>query len=135
MRVIEGERAGKKRVIREARVANAREERWRRVKKRRRAAALAGLLLALALVAVVLSGPFSRYLESKRELSRTESQLAEERAKTQVLEERRNRALTDEYIEGEARRMGYVKPGEIPLIILDEKDQEGREPDGEGSSP
>lgn len=89
---------------------------------RRRALALLALFPALALAAVVLYRPVARYLESRGELSRTEARLAEERALKEELEERRARALSDEYVEGEARRMGYVKPGEIPLIVLDDKD-------------
>lgn len=89
---------------------------------RRRALALLALFLALALAAAVLYRPVARYLESRGELSRTETRLAEEKALTEELEERRARALSDKYVEGEARRMGYVKPGEIPLIVLDDKD-------------
>ena len=81
-------------------------------------------LLAGGLVAYVLLGPVTRVIESRRNLSRAEAQLSEERSRTQLLEERRRRDLSEEYVEWEARKMGYVKPGEIPIIVLDEKEEE-----------
>ncbi len=115
-----------------------RESALRRSKKRRRLAAVVAFLLAIALAAAVLYGPFTRYLSSRRELGRAESLLAEETEATRALLERRERALSEEYVEGEARKMGYVKPGEIPLIVLDRldpyADQTERDP-SEASSP
>lgn len=98
-----------------------REGRGRRT-RRRRAVALVGLILVLALASAVLYRPVVRYLESRRELASTEARLAEERALTRGLEERRDFASSERYVEGEARRMGYVKPGEIPLVVLDDKE-------------
>lgn len=102
----------------------------RRRTKKRRCLVAAAFLLALALAAAVLYGPFSRYLSSRRELARTQSLLTEEEEATRALMERRERALSNDYVEEEARKMGYVKPGEIPLIVLDRLDPEtGREED------
>lgn len=101
--------------------------------KRRRTIAIIASIIALGLVATVLYRPVMRVLESRRSLARAEEKLAEEKAKTQELEERLQRDLSEEYVEGEARRMGYVMPGEIPLIVLDEKEgasQEGGEQRG-----
>ena len=92
-------------------------------RKKRRAAVLVAVLIALGLIAAVLYRPVTRVVESRRSLLRAEERLAEEKAKTRELEERLERDLSEEYVEGEARRMGYVKPGEIPLIVLDDKDR------------
>lgn len=101
---------------------------------------LAAVLVSLGLIAAVLYRPATQVLESRRSLAQAEEKLAEEKARTQELEERRERDLGEEYVEGEARKMGYVKPGEIPLIVLDEKEdalrggegEDGAEGDGTG---
>lgn len=94
--------------------------------RRRRRLVTALLLLACAgIIALVLKGPVTRLVESRRELASTEARLAEEEKVTRELEERKARDLTDRYVEMEARRMGYVKPGEIPIVVLDAR--------GEGS--
>lgn len=121
LRVVEGGLGVRSRDDRLGERSGSRRARKARV-SRRRALALLALFLALALAAAVLYRPVARYLESRGELSRTETRLAEEKALTEELEERRARALSDEYVEGEARRMGYVMPGEIPIIVLDDKD-------------
>ncbi|MDI6873077.1 MAG: septum formation initiator family protein [Actinomycetota bacterium] len=129
--MVKGRYAGSAEQDRGSNPSGARRERKDR-SPRRRAVALVGLFLALALAAAVLYRPMARYLESRNELARSEAQLAEERALTRELEERRDRASSDEYVEGEARRMGYVKPGEVPLIILDDMEDtetvEGEDP-------
>ncbi len=89
--------------------------------RKRRAVVLAAVLVSLGLIAAVLYRPVTQALDSRRALAQAEEKLAEERARTQELEERKERDLGEEYVEGEARKMGYVKPGEIPLIVLDEK--------------
>lgn len=86
---------------------------------------LVGLILVLALAALVLYRPVARYLESGKELARAEAQLAGEQALTRELEARRDQAASEDYVEGEARRMGYVKPGEIPLVVLDDPENAG----------
>ncbi len=121
LRVVRGRQAGRAEDLRASGPGRDRAGGRRRSPKRL-ALCLTALFLVLALASAVLYRPVSRYLESRRELSRTEAQLAEERARTRALEERRERALSEEYVEGEARRMGYVKPGEIPLVVLDGED-------------
>jgi cell division protein FtsB len=95
----------------------------RKVKRRRRIAFAVLTLMAAGLVTYILLGPVTRLLDSSSDLARAESQLAEEKARTQELEERKAWDLTDRFVEWEARRMGYVKPGEIPIIILDEEEE------------
>jgi cell division protein FtsB len=95
--------------------------------------------MAAGLVTYILLGPVTRLLESGNDLAEAESQLAEERARTQDLEERKAWDLTDRFVEWEARRMGYVKPGEIPIIVLDEEEerpaQENPVPENPADSP
>ncbi len=95
-----------------------------RVKRRRRIAGAVLAILAVGLIVYVLIGPVTRVIDSRRNLSRVEAQLAEERSRTAVLEERKSWGMTDTFVEWEAREMGYVKPGEIPIIVLDYHEQE-----------
>jgi cell division protein FtsB len=92
------------------------------------------VLLAAGLITWVLLGPIMRTMESRRELSRAQSELEKERARTQELQERKERALSDEFVEKEARKMGYVKPGEIPIIVL-ESDEQGVKEESPTDSP
>lgn len=91
-----------------------------RTARRRRLVSFCALVMCLTLIALVLHGPISRMLQSRRELGQVEAKLSQEREYTRSLEERKDRALSEEYVEMEARRMGYVKPGEIPLVVLEE---------------
>lgn len=83
--------------------------------------ALVALLVCMGLIAVILHGPLARMFRSRQELEGLERKLDQERETTRALEERKNLALSEEYVEWEARKMGYVKPGEIPLIVVDEE--------------
>lgn len=105
-----------------------------RAKRRRRLARAFLAALAIGLIVFVLYGPVKRYVESRRALSGTEAELERERAETAELEARRERAKTEEFVEEEARDMGYVKPGEIPIIVIDEKNEE-EEVLGSGEPP
>ena len=96
----------------------------RKVRRRRRIAFAVLTLMAAGLVTYILLGPVTRLLDSRSDLAKAEAQLAEEKASTQELEERKAWDLTDRFVEWEARRMGYVKPGEIPIIVLDEEEEE-----------
>lgn len=106
--------------------APAREKRGvsKEIRRRRRLMVAVLALLAAGLITYLLLGPVMRTIESRRVLSRVEAELAEERARTQTLEDRKSRALTDDFVEEEARKIGYVKPGEIPIIVLDEEEEE-----------
>ena len=107
-----------------------------RVRRRRRLMTAFLLMACAVIVALFLRGPITRLVESRRNLAETEARLAEEEERTRSLEERRERDLTDRYVEMEARRMGYVKPGEIPIVILDtsEGDAPGQERESAGSA-
>jgi hypothetical protein len=95
-----------------------------KIKRRRRIAAAVLALLALGLVVYVLLGPVTRLIESRRNLVRVETRLSEEQSRTAVLEERKAWDMTEKFVEWEARKMGYVKPGEIPIIVLDYQEEE-----------
>lgn len=82
------------------------------------------VVLALGLIVYVLLGPVTRLIESRRNLSQVETQLSEEQSRTAVLEERKAWDMTEKFAEWEARKMGYVKPGEIPIIVLDYQEEE-----------
>jgi Septum formation initiator len=94
------------------------------IRRRRRLAACILVLLAAGLITYVLLGPILGYVRSNRNLSKTEAQLAEEKAQTQELQDKKDFESTDKYAEGKARESGYVKLGEIPIIVLDEQQPE-----------
>ncbi|MDY6794422.1 MAG: septum formation initiator family protein [Actinomycetota bacterium] len=93
------------------------------VRRRRRVVAVFLVLAAAGLITYLMLGPVTRNIESSNNLDELEAELEEERARTSELESRESNALTDEYVEEEARKMGYVKPGEIPIIVLDDEDE------------
>ena len=119
LRVIEGGRRGAEREPAPPR----RPAPTRRVKIRRRVALAVLVLMAAGLITYVLLGPVTRLIDSRNNLARAEDQLAEEKSRTEALEERQAWDLTDRFVEWEARKMGYVKPGEIPIIVLDEEEE------------
>lgn len=111
-----------------------------RVRRRRRLAVLLFVLAAAGLVTYLLLGPILRNIDSRRNLAEIENELEMERAKTRELEERMETAQSKEYVEDEARGMNYVKPGEIPIIVLDDEEASEEEPtpptpDPESSPP
>lgn len=95
-----------------------------RVKRRRRITLAVLLLLAAGLITYILLGPVTRLVESQRNLTQAEAQLDEEQSRTHALEERKAWDMTDRFVELEAREMGYVKPGEIPIVVLDHEEEE-----------
>lgn len=81
-------------------------------------------LLVAGLITYVLIGPVLKVIDSRRNLARAEAQLAGEQSRTQSLQDKKELETTDGYVEGKARENGYVKPGEIPIIVLDEPDSD-----------
>jgi hypothetical protein len=92
------------------------------------------VVVAVGLITYVLLGPVTRVIESRRNLAQAESTLAEERSRTLVLEERKAWDMTERFVEWEARKMGYVKLGEIPIIVLDHQEEEAVSNDTAGTS-
>jgi cell division protein FtsB len=125
LRVIQGGRKdGRKSVGSRGRAPSKRCELPAKIKRRRRIVAAVLFVLALGLIAYILLGPVTRLIESRRSLSHAETQLAEEQSRTAVLEERKAWDMTEKFVEWEARKMGYVKPGEIPIIVLDYQEEQ-----------
>lgn len=91
----------------------------RKVRRRRRLATLVLALLAAGLITYILLAPTLRFIESRRNLSRVKAQFAEEQSRTQALQDKKELEMKDEFVEGKARESGYVKLGEIPIIVLD----------------
>jgi cell division protein FtsB len=125
LRVIEGGRASGQVATNGNKQAKARRcELPGKVKRRRRVVMAVLVVLAAGLITYILLGPVTRVIESRRNLSQTETQLAEERSRTLALEERKALDMTDRFVEMEAREMGYVKPGEIPIVVLDHEEED-----------
>ncbi len=106
-----------------------------KIKRRRRIVVAVLVVLALGLIAYILLGPLTRLIESRRNLSQAETQLTEEQSRTAVLEERKAWDLTENFVEWEARKMGYVKPGEIPIIVLDYQQEDQATPNETSEAP
>ncbi|OFW61460.1 MAG: hypothetical protein A2W01_09780 [Candidatus Solincola sediminis] len=94
------------------------------IRRRRRLATLVLVLLAAGLIAYILTGPILKVMDTRRNRAKAEAQLAEEQSRTQALQDKKELETTEEYLEGKARENGYVKPGEIPIIVLDGEDSE-----------
>ncbi len=78
------------------------------------------VLMALAIVGYILSGPLLRNLDASAETQAKQLEFEKEQARTQDLRERKAQANDLSYLEEEARRIGYVLPGEIPVIVVEE---------------
>lgn len=118
---------------RPARAPGVKRPPTRQARKKRRLVLAFLALAAAGLVTFLLLGPVMRNIESRRVLSGTQAEMEREKAETAELEERRERAKTEEFIESEARDMGYVKEGEIPIVIIDE--QKDQQPAAETANP
>lgn len=85
------------------------------------------LLLSFVLLVFILSiflslrGPLARLYEWEGRLREAERRLEEERALTRSLEERLEKAHDPSFLERRARELGYVRPGEIPLVVEERK--------------
>ncbi len=84
-------------------------------------------LLCLLLFLLVLCGflvmraPLTRLAEWEGRLREAERRLEEERAVTRSLEERLSAAREPYHLELRARELGYVRPGEVPLVVEERK--------------
>jgi hypothetical protein len=136
LRVIEGGRAdSRSRAGDVGEAVGRRCEPSRKLKRRRRISITVMAVLAAGLITYVLLGPVTRLIESHQTLSQAEARLAEEKSLTQDLEDRKAWDLTERFVEWEARKMGYVKPGEIPIIVLDNQEEAASETDSNAPVP
>lgn len=82
-----------------------------------RVALLALLCVASAWIGVVAGRPFVLARQMREENARIERRNADVRMETQRLRKDAAALRTDGGMEREARRLGYMKPGEAPLLV------------------
>ena len=75
------------------------------------------MLGALALVGFLYYQPLRTYVETRGELSVREAEVRDLRAERQRLEVRLERSASIETLVREARRIGYVEPGERLYVV------------------
>lgn len=95
-------------------------EEARKRKVRRRARVTAGLAVTVLLVGVLFVAvlPTSTFLDQRSDTSRLEAELAEIEAERATIAAEIERFGTDSEIEAQARRNGYVRPGEEAYNVL-----------------
>lgn len=99
---------------------DAREARNQAVNPRRKIMMGLLVLIALVIVGYILSGPIMRNIDASKEIKAKQLEAEKERAKTEDLSLRKAQANDMKFLEEEARRIGYVLPGEIPVIVVEE---------------
>ncbi len=125
-----------KKARKEAKVSKVKRQLTRREKvlRFRRRTVLAFILASVIFLVVMLGvKPLLQMRSSNQEVKAREARLAAERAKTQELEDKKQQAGSAEMIEEEARRLGYVMPGEIPIVILEPTSTEPAQSSGTSS--
>jgi hypothetical protein len=75
------------------------------------------MLLVLVVVGFLYFRPLSTWLDTRAELGRREADVRGLRAERGRLERRLTQAQSVETLGREARRLGYVKPGERLFIV------------------
>src|SRR3954462_3221631 len=86
--------------------------RWDRVGR----VALLGVLFGIL---VLYIGPARSYVQALGQAKARQADVRQLQTEHQRLEARRNALTKPGVIESEARRLGYVKPGERPYIVQD----------------
>jgi cell division protein FtsB len=93
-------------------------KRARRKKPPRASVALRWLAVgALVLVALLYYRPFRTYLERREAVQARKAEVRALEARRAELQQRLRYVLSDAAIAREARRLGYVKPGERLFIV------------------
>ena len=85
--------------------------------RRRRRLRLLLPVTVLTVMAFLYYRPISSYLHTRSELGDRQAQVASLRAEKARLERRLARTMSDAALAREARRIGYVKPGERLFIV------------------
>lgn len=96
--------------------ARARAEERQRSRLTGRAAIL---VLVLAVLAVSYASSLRAYLEQRRQIDALEEQIEEREAAIGELEHEKARWKDPAYLMQEARKRGYVLPGETPYVVVD----------------
>ena len=103
--------------------AAAASERAKKPRRRRTRQSLLTVLLrwcmvgALAFVAFLYYKPLTTFLDTREQLAARRAEVAELRDERQRLEARLARSATTDMLAREARRIGYVRPGERLFIV------------------
>jgi cell division protein FtsB len=100
-----------------ATVARARAEERQRSRLTGRAAIL---VLVLAVLAVSYASSLRAYLQQRSQIDALEEQIAERESSIGDLEREKDRWEDPAYVMQEARKRGYVLPGETPFVVVDE---------------
>jgi len=111
-----------KKVRKEAKVRKVKEQLTRREKVLRfRRRLVFGFILSAVIFLILMIGvkPLLQMRSSNQQVKAREARLQAEREKTAELEDKKQQASNPELIEEEARKLGYVMPGEIPIVILE----------------
>jgi cell division protein FtsB len=82
-------------------------------------AARFALLAVLALLLFLYVGPARSYLHARGESQRRNAEVQRLQGEYNRLEARRRALSNDAVLEREARRLGYVRPGERSYVIED----------------
>jgi cell division protein FtsB len=93
--------------------------RAKRKSKRRLARRLRGVWLVglIAVSAYLYYQPLASYFERRNELAESRAELESLRVTTERLEQRLAFSTSEEATRREARRMGYIRPGEQLFIV------------------
>ena len=75
------------------------------------------ILCSIGLVLVLYYRPVKSYLSPSKEVATRRSEVAQLRAQKQELEHKLALSTTQEEISREARRIGYIRPGERLYIV------------------
>lgn len=111
-----------KKVRKEAKVRKVKKQLTQREKVLRfRRRLVFGFILSAVIFLIVMIGvkPLLQMRSSNQEVKAREARLVAEREKTAGLEDKKQQASNPALIEEEARKLGYVMPGEIPIVILE----------------
>ncbi len=113
----------KRRLRTDAGRAAAASERAKKPRRRRSRQSLLTVLLrwcmvgALAFVALLYYKPLTTLIDTRERLAGRRAEVAELRDERQRLEARLARSATTDVLAREARRIGYVRPGERLFIV------------------
>jgi len=86
-------------------------------RRSRRRLRLVWLLVLLALAAYLYYRPLASYVETRRELSARQSEVTKLRAVQAALEQQLAASTSLEATRREARRIGWVRPGEQLFVV------------------
>ncbi len=77
------------------------------------------LVLVLAVLAVSYASSLRAYLQQRHQIDTLEAQIAEREASIGDLEREKDRWDDPAFVMQEARKSGYVLPGETPFVAVD----------------